>query len=319
MVQNEIMSNIFSKKRGEKYDVAVMYSGGKDSSYLLYLLKKVYGLNVVAVCVDNGYESNNLFDIIKKYTDNIGVELVVVRPSKENFTKFFNTMVVEDKLFAREGVNHVCFVCNNILWCNVAKYASENGIPYVASGLSLAQLSSGRPYPLEPDKMANAIAERSTKQILKNALEGFYQSKSYNADEEFKNFIDGLSGAVRQVTTVYPYIYHQISVDDLKKSLDAYGWCPPNEVDPEKYIASGCEIMSTVVGELEKLKIVTLNEREQAKSMVAAGLIDESDLEFANYDASKDMVDLSSPVISELGIKEFLISKCNEQNRLYIE
>lgn len=52
---NSILEKIVSEK-GKEYDVAVMYSGGKDSAYLLYLLKEVYKLRVVAVMVDNGYE-----------------------------------------------------------------------------------------------------------------------------------------------------------------------------------------------------------------------------------------------------------------------
>lgn len=83
----------------------------------------------------------------------------------------------------------------------------------------------------------------------------------------------------------------------------------------DKYISSGYKIMGKVVCELEKLGMVTFNEREQAKSMVKKGLIGKQDLEIANYDASKDVVDLSHPLMEELRIKDFLLSECKKQNR----
>ena len=189
-MKNEILSDILNAKKGDKYDVAVMYSGGKDSAYLLYLLKEIYHLRVIAICVDNGFEYKGSHERITSFTNSLSIELKIVKPSEECFAKFFNTVIVENEFFAREGINHVCFICNNILWCSVAKYAAENNIPFVASGLSLMQLSSGRPYPLEPNKLANAIAERSTKQVLFNAIQGFIKTKNYNNDEKFKKFID---------------------------------------------------------------------------------------------------------------------------------
>lgn len=317
MLKNEIFSNIINKKRGDKYDVAVMYSGGKDSSYLLCLLKEVYNLRVVAVTVDNGYEHDGVNENIKKFTDGLGVELVIINPGKDNFTKMFRTLIMENEYFKREKVNHVCFICNNVLWCSVAKYAADMGIPYVASGLSLTQLNSGRSYPLVPDRMANAIAEKSTKQILKNAMEGFYQCNAYK-DLEFKDFIDGLNGAVKNVTTVYPYIYHQVSVEDLKTAIIHRGWRPPIEQSLEGYISSGCKVMSSVIRELEKIGMITLNEREQAKAMVQAGLINESDMEYANHDASKEIVSLKDPLFDELDIKDYLVKFCEDNNREYI-
>lgn len=317
-MQSEWLNRILESKRGKDYDVAVMYSGGKDSSYLLYLLKEVYQLRVLAVFVDNGFEHEKVSDLIKQFPERMGIDFVTVKPKRDSFCKLFHTLITESELFMREKVNHVCFICNNILWCSVAEYAATNDIPYIASGLSLAQLSSGRPYPLTPDKMANSIAERSTKQVLKNALMGFYKSNTYNNDADFKEFIDGLNSSVNKVTTIYPFIYHQVSLEELKEVVFERGWCPPNGKNKEEYISSGCKIMSGVIGELEKLGIVTLNEREQTKLQVEAGLMDEASMEYATYDASKDVVNVSKPIIETIGIKEYLIKKCEEQNRTYV-
>ena len=40
------------------YDVLMCYSGGKDSTQTLTILKEEYGLSILAVSLDNGFLSN---------------------------------------------------------------------------------------------------------------------------------------------------------------------------------------------------------------------------------------------------------------------
>ncbi len=307
MNKNGIFEEII-KKRGKDYDVAVMYSGGKDSAYLLYLLRDVYKLRVKACIVDNGFENDFMWEPMRSFVEINEIPLEIIKPGKENFANLFNTMITEAELFKREKTNHICFICNNLLWASVVKYACENEIPYVASGLSLMQLSSGRPYPLEPNKMANSIAEKSTKVILNRAIAAFQQSNNYATNEEFKKFIDGMSIEKSGVKTIYPYIYHQLSIEELKEKIVSMGWKSPNRVDVKDYISSGCRIMKYVIPELEKIGMITLNEREQAKAMVESGLADVKELEFASYDATKDRPDFSHELFKELKVDEYLKS-----------
>jgi len=83
---NEDLMRIIANKRGLKYDVAVMYSGGKDSSYMLYLLKEVYKLRVIAVSVNNGYEKDFMSDSMIKFPTQLGIP-VLTRKIVENFIK----------------------------------------------------------------------------------------------------------------------------------------------------------------------------------------------------------------------------------------
>ena len=47
----------------------MLFSGGKDSSYLLYLLIEKYGLNVLALTVDTGLETNIAKQNVKKMSE----------------------------------------------------------------------------------------------------------------------------------------------------------------------------------------------------------------------------------------------------------
>ncbi len=303
--KNEFLSSIVDKKMGEKYDVAIMYSGGKDSSFLIYLLKEVYKKRVIAVTVDNGFEKPEQWDAVMDFPKKMGVDHIILKPDSNGFRHFFKSAVLEKDLYYKDGTNHICFICNNFLWLLVCKYALNNKIPYVASGLSLEQLSSGRKEPLKPTVISNSIAAKSTQFISFNAIKSVKNSDEYKKNNDFRNFIDEISVNTSEVTTIYPFIYHELSVNNLKNKIVEYGWRPPRNVSIDKYISSGCKIMSVVIPQLEKLGLVIINEREQNKKMVEKGLID---AQFSDYSKGpKDnSIDLSDSLFDDLGIKEFL-------------
>ncbi|WP_261830040.1 hypothetical protein [Inconstantimicrobium mannanitabidum] len=314
-----ILERIISQKRGENFDVAVMYSGGKDSAFLIHLLKNVYNLRVKAVAVDNGFENENMWKAMSHFTEANNIPLEIIRPNKEVFCELYRVLVEHQHVFHKEKTNHLCFICNNLLWASVVEYADRNNIPFVASGLSLAQLSSGRKHSLNPDKFANSIAEKSTQMIFLNAYNNLKGINDSNINELLLEYFNKVNVSGKKVTTIYPYIYHEISVEDLKSKISQLGWTPPSEVSIEKYVSSGCMIMRSLVYELEKIGIITLNEREQAKVMINKGQMSEEQLNFALYDASKDVVNLQNPIFDELNIKEYLISKCKERNKVFTE
>lgn len=75
----EILKNIFSKvkknSKNKKYDCVVGISGGRDSTYLLYLTVKKWGLRPLAVHFNDGFDNpvagENMIKAVKK----LGVEL----------------------------------------------------------------------------------------------------------------------------------------------------------------------------------------------------------------------------------------------------
>jgi len=57
------------KDKNQKYDSIIGLSGGKDSVYALYLLKRVYQCNPLAVNINNGFQSDYVQKYIKRITD----------------------------------------------------------------------------------------------------------------------------------------------------------------------------------------------------------------------------------------------------------
>lgn len=66
---NKLFLKKIENKEGYQYDVAVGFSGGKDSTYVLYKLVKEYKLKVYAYTLDNGFLSEEakkrINDIVK--------------------------------------------------------------------------------------------------------------------------------------------------------------------------------------------------------------------------------------------------------------
>lgn len=71
----EIIKNVSIARGNGKYDCVVGVSGGVDSSYLLYILKIKYGLNPLAVTLDNGWNTDVAVGNIKTITNALNIDL----------------------------------------------------------------------------------------------------------------------------------------------------------------------------------------------------------------------------------------------------
>ncbi len=70
-----IIADIRKRGKGRKYDCIVGISGGRDSTYTLYLAKKVYGLRPLAVHFNNGFGNPVAGENMVKAATRLGVEL----------------------------------------------------------------------------------------------------------------------------------------------------------------------------------------------------------------------------------------------------
>ena len=70
-----IVDKIRKDGNGKRYDCIIGISGGVDSSYLLHVAKKNYGLRPLAVNLDNGWSSEIAVNNIKKITNTLEIDL----------------------------------------------------------------------------------------------------------------------------------------------------------------------------------------------------------------------------------------------------
>ncbi|MBI2026681.1 MAG: N-acetyl sugar amidotransferase [Deltaproteobacteria bacterium] len=70
-----ILENTRKRNRGQKYDCIIGFSGGRDSTYLLYLLKKKWNLNPLAVHFNDGFDNPVAGENIKQAVRTLQVDL----------------------------------------------------------------------------------------------------------------------------------------------------------------------------------------------------------------------------------------------------
>ncbi|MCP5108813.1 MAG: amino acid adenylation domain-containing protein, partial [bacterium] len=125
---SRVVQRAQENKRGE-YDCLMLYSGGKDSSYVLHRLVDM-GLKVLAFTFDNGYISETAFENIERTTKLLKVDHIVLdsEAMKEIFV---------ESLWSDYNVCNGCFKAVNTLG---TKVAHEHNISLVVSGLTRGQI-----------------------------------------------------------------------------------------------------------------------------------------------------------------------------------
>ena len=83
----EIAEKIKLEGKGKKYNCIVGVSGGKDSSYLLFIVKKKLGLSPLAVHYDNGFDSDASVSNILNVCQKLDVDLETKVADWETFKK----------------------------------------------------------------------------------------------------------------------------------------------------------------------------------------------------------------------------------------
>jgi len=98
-ILNSIVNEIKNNGKNKKYDCIIGVSGGTDSSYLLYLAKKVWGLKPLAVHYDNTWNSAiatiNINKMLKQLDIDLYTHVVDNKEVDDIFKSFFLAGVPE--------------------------------------------------------------------------------------------------------------------------------------------------------------------------------------------------------------------------------
>ena len=122
------------KKKTGKYDCVIGASGGFDSSYIIYVAKKLLGLNPLVVKYDHGFNHEIADRNLQTICENLGVDLTYVRSRKRNDLKFirYTARALKD-LDLYWGV---CNFCPHAGGSVVLKAALENDAPVILEAVN---------------------------------------------------------------------------------------------------------------------------------------------------------------------------------------
>ena len=119
------------KKEGQKkeYDCIIGVSGGVDSSYVAYLVKK-YGLRPLAIHLDNGWNSELAVQNIQQLLKNLNIDLYTHVIDWEEFKDLQNA-------FIKSSIENLEIPTDHAITALLFKMADKYGLKYILNGSNL--------------------------------------------------------------------------------------------------------------------------------------------------------------------------------------
>lgn len=235
-----------SKSKKLKYDALVAYSGGKDSSFLIYTLKQKYGLNLLAVTFDNGFMSDNAFDNMRNVLDKLNIDHLIVKPGQAILKKIFLESLVPDiyPSYLTKCGSGICISCIRMVNNMSLRIALEKQIPMVMFGNSPGQIIQSENEIIYKDNtIPYEIRKNLFKPLVKKLGEDVYYYLMLNQDEyKMKPF--------PYTINIFPIIGYDEG--EIYKTIKELGWKKPEDVDPN---STNCQLNSLgIVKHMENFK-----------------------------------------------------------------
>lgn len=218
---------ILAQVRGQgEYDCLMSWSGGKDSTYTMVVLKERFGLRVLAFTFDNGFVSPRTFENMRNVTENLGVDHIIVKPRFDLLRQVFVGSAQQRDLYtpkALERASNVCTSCMGLAKGIALRLALERDIPLMAYGWSPGQAP-----------ITSAIF-RGNPQMMCAMLQATMEPLRSLAGEAIAPYFPTeaqLSAASRWPYNVSPLAFLNYDEEAEVERISRLGWQRPDDTDP---------------------------------------------------------------------------------------
>lgn len=122
-----LLTVLKNEGKGKEFDCIMGISGGLDSAYLAYLGAVKWGLRILAVHVDDGFDTELAKQNIKDLVEKAGITLVTIKPDEEQFLDL-------NRSFLYAEVPNLAIPQDNVLFATLYDFARKKKIKYFLSG-----------------------------------------------------------------------------------------------------------------------------------------------------------------------------------------
>lgn len=127
----QLINRIKEENKDKEFDCLMGISGGLDSSYLAYLGAAKWGLRILAVHIDDGYDTEISKRNIQKLCSAAKIKLVQIVPDAEQFNEL-------TRAYMLSGVPNIAAPQDNVLFAYVYDFMRKHKIRTFLSGGNFA-------------------------------------------------------------------------------------------------------------------------------------------------------------------------------------
>jgi len=221
------------------YEGVIMMSGGKDSAYLASMLKKRYGVNLLAFIIDNNYEYPETFQNAVAIAEKLDMPYVLYRQDPERMRQYYKFLFCNESI-AQEDCGQVCTFCGRFLIRLATEFARGMGIPLVFSGHNPDQIFlMGESIETDPERLT----------IMEFTM-AMLEEEICKATDAWKGKADQSTGGLfpealnpSDVTLLFPFQHFPYEPERMmEKVREELDWQPIKRFS-KTYIASGCRLV----------------------------------------------------------------------------
>jgi tRNA(Ile)-lysidine synthase TilS/MesJ len=208
-----------------RYQVIMAYSGGKDSTYTLKLIREKYHASILAVTFNNGFLSESSLRNISRVTDYLGTDSLIVKYPANKLVDAFQ-YVEDGKPFPRTSLERASPICNLCIMLikNMIYYeAILRNIPIICFGWTPGQVETAKPLLKLNYRMVSKMFDNT-----RNAIAGKFGNAydKYFLDVEFMK-----ENEDRVPYLYYPFVNNAYSESKILEEIGEIGWELPENTD----------------------------------------------------------------------------------------
>jgi tRNA(Ile)-lysidine synthase TilS/MesJ len=248
------------------YDALMCYSGGKDSTHTLAVLKEKYGLSLLAVTIDNGFVSEQALKNIRTIVEALKVDHIFFKPRFDVLARIFRYCARHD-IYSRkslERASSICTSCMAIVKYSTLRIALEKDIPFVAYGWSPGQ-----------SPITSSIIKNNpgmVKMMQKSLYNPLYKIVGSDITPYFLEE-KHLGKSYRFPYYVHPLAFLGYDEAAVHKNIARLGWKPPGDTDAN---STNC-LLNSFANIVHKQRLGFHPYAFELSNLIRGGYLDRSD------------------------------------------